>query len=120
ISFKKNSRLDADYKSTTWKELLGLLLDDRWRYLAHYNKRNNVESTFSRIKSKFGSALRSTHKRAQVNEALAKVLCHNLCVLIHAMYELGLKPKFEGVINPDALARACPAKPEPIAAGRVV
>ncbi len=27
------------------------------------------------------------------NEVLAKVLCHNLCCLIHAMYELKIDPK---------------------------
>ena len=29
---------------------------------------------------------------AQVNELLCKVLCHNLCVLIQSMYELGIEP----------------------------
>ena len=28
------------------------------------------------------------------NEALAKVLCHNVVVLIHEMYELGIDPVF--------------------------
>ena len=31
---------------------------------------------------------------AQVNETLAKVLCHNLVVLIHEMYKLGIDPVF--------------------------
>jgi hypothetical protein len=39
--------------------------------------------------------LRNKTKRAQqINEALLKVLCHNIVVLIQAMYELNLKPKF--------------------------
>lgn len=29
------------------------------------------------------------------NEVLAKILCHNLVVLIHEMYELGIAPIFE-------------------------
>ena len=29
-----------------------------------------------------------------VNEALCKILCHNLVVLIHEMYELGIDPVF--------------------------
>lgn len=33
---------------------------------------------------------------AMVNEALAKVLCHNLVVLIHEMYEIGVEPSFWG------------------------
>jgi hypothetical protein len=46
------------------------------------------------IKSKFGDALRSRTKRAQINEALCKILCHNICCLIQSMFELNLKPKF--------------------------
>jgi len=46
------------------------------------------------IKAKFGDALRSKTERAQINEALCKVLCHNICCLIQSMYELNLKPKF--------------------------
>jgi hypothetical protein len=38
--------------------------------------------------------LRSKTRTAQINEALCKVLCHNICCLIQSMVELGLKPKF--------------------------
>ena len=34
------------------------------------------------------------------NEALAKLLCHNLCCLISAWYELGIEPVF-GQARPD-------------------
>ncbi len=47
------------------------------------------------IKRKFGDFLRSKTDTAMVNEALAKVLCHNLVVLIHELYELGVAPTFE-------------------------
>lgn len=30
----------------------------------------------------------------QVNEVLARVLCHNICVLIRTMHELGIEPIF--------------------------
>ena len=63
-------------------------------FMQHYHKRSNVESTFSMIKAKFGDSLRSKTDRAQTNEALCKVLCHNICCLIQAMHELNLKPKF--------------------------
>jgi hypothetical protein len=46
------------------------------------------------IKTKFGDALRSKTRTAQINEALCKVLCHNICCLIESMYELNLRPKF--------------------------
>ena len=46
------------------------------------------------IKSKFGDALRSKTRTAQINEALCYILCHNLCVLIQSMHELNLKLRF--------------------------
>ncbi len=63
-------------------------------YLEHYHKRSNVESTFSMIKAKFGDALRSKTDAALINEALAKILCHNVCVVIQSMYELGIEATF--------------------------
>ena len=36
---------------------------------------------------------------AMVNEVAAKVLCHNLVVLIHEMYKLGIAPLFEAGSN---------------------
>jgi hypothetical protein len=46
------------------------------------------------IKTKFGSSVRAKSPTAQVNEVLCKVLCHNICVLIQSIYELGLEPTF--------------------------
>ena len=47
------------------------------------------------IKSKFGDALRSKSDVGQMNEVLCKVICHNLCVLISAIHEIGLPvPEF--------------------------
>src|SRR6266852_2875459 len=62
----------------------------REEFLKHYHPRSNVESTFSMIKRKFGDSVRSKTDTAMVNEALAKILCHNLTCLISAMYELGI------------------------------
>jgi hypothetical protein len=36
----------------------------------------------------------SAAETAQVNEALAKFLAHNLCVIIQSMYELNITPEF--------------------------
>jgi len=63
-------------------------------FLAHYHQRSNVESTVMMIKTKFGDSLKSKSDTAQKNETLAKVLCHNICCLISAFYELGIDPKF--------------------------
>ena len=44
---------------------------------------------------KVGDSLRAKTYRGQVNEVLLKCLCNNICVLIHAMHELGLTPALE-------------------------
>jgi transposase len=66
----------------------------REEFMSHYHKRSNIESTNSMIKRKFGDSIRSKTDVAMVNETLCKLLCHNLVVLIHEMYELGIEPVF--------------------------
>jgi hypothetical protein len=46
------------------------------------------------IKAKFGERLRSKTETAQINEALCKVLAHNLCCVIQSFYELGIEASF--------------------------
>jgi transposase len=67
---------------------------NREDFLAHYHRRSNIESTVMMIKSKFGDAVRSKSEVAAKNEVLAKVLCHNICCNISAIYELGIQPVF--------------------------
>ena len=49
-------------------------------------------AAYSMMKSKFGDSLRSKSGVGQVNEALCKVLTHNVCVLVNAIHELGIEP----------------------------
>lgn len=120
IAFKSNYPTDANYKSTIWKRMLSMFRHEHGRFMGHYNKRNNVETVFSMLKANFGDYVRGRDERAQINEALAKVLCHNLCVLIQSIYELGLEPKFDAVVRPEEEASKEPAKPEPVGEGRIV
>jgi hypothetical protein len=46
------------------------------------------------MKARFGDTLYSKSHEAQVNEVLAKVVAHNLCVLVQAHYELGIEADF--------------------------
>jgi hypothetical protein len=46
------------------------------------------------ITAKFGGHIRSKSETAQINELLCRILCHNICVLIRSIYELGVAPKF--------------------------
>ena len=41
-----------------------------------------------------GDAVRDKTETAQINEALCKVLAHNLCCLIQSIYELGIEATF--------------------------
>lgn len=77
-----------------WEQMFHYFQFRRAEFLQHYHKRSNVESTFSMMKRKFGDGLRSKTDIAMTNEALCKILCHNLVVLIHEMYELGIEPVF--------------------------
>jgi len=71
----------------------------RDEFLSHYHQRSNVESTFNMVKSKFDSRLRSKGDTAQENEALCKILCHNLCVLIQSIFEFGIAATFGAEIT---------------------
>src|SRR5438309_3018836 len=95
IAFKSNATGRSGFGA--WEKMFGYFMYRREEFLAHYHKRSNVETTFSMIKRKFGDSLRSKTETAQVNETLAKVLCHNLVVLIHEMYGLGIDPVFDGL-----------------------
>ncbi len=77
-----------------WARMFHYFQFRREEFLSHYHKRSNAESTVSMIKGKFGDALRSKSDAAMVNESLAKVVCHNIVVLIHEMHELGIDPVF--------------------------
>ena len=94
IPFKANSVGNNKGQSKLWKSMYHYYSYNAEHFMQNYHKRSNVESTFHMIKSKFGDKLRSRTQRAQINEALCKVLCHNICCLIQSMYELNLKPKF--------------------------
>jgi transposase len=97
IPFKSNSVPQSNYtpKSELWTRMYHFYALNRAEFLQHYHKRSNIETTFHMIKSKFGQRLRSRTLTAQINEALCKVLCHNLCVVIQSVHELGIETNFE-------------------------
>ena len=67
---------------------------NREEFLQHYHRRSSVESVFSMVKAKFGDSIRYKSDTGQVNEALCKILAHNVCVLIHATHSLGVDASF--------------------------
>jgi len=91
IPFKSNTTGEGP---ELWRRMWHFYQFNRQEFLSHYHKRSNVETVFSMIKAKFGGSVRSKKPIAQVNEILCKVICHNLCVLIQSIYELGIEPTF--------------------------
>jgi transposase len=77
-----------------WEKMFHYFAFNRQEFLGHYHKRSNVESTFSMIKAKFRDHVRSKTNTAMTNEVLCKILCHNICCVIQAMYELDIEPTF--------------------------
>ena len=50
--------------------------------------------------------VRITAEHFRINEVLMKVLCHNICVLIRAMYALGITPVFDQTFASSAVSDA--------------
>jgi transposase len=94
IPFKKSANPPND--GSLWAKLFNYFQMHRDEFMGRYHCRSNVESTFSMIKRKFGDAVRSKTDMAMKNEVLAKLVCHNLCCIIHEMHESGVDPTFWG------------------------
>jgi len=89
IPYKSNSSGKSG-GSMAWRKMYLQYQLHREEFMAHYHKRSNVESTFSMLKRKFSNKLMMKKEVGKTNEALAKVLCHNICVLIHEFYDSGI------------------------------
>lgn len=90
IPFKSNSK--PGNNGALWERLYHFFHLNRPAFLEHYHKRSNVETTFHMVKAKFGPAVRAKAPAAMVNEVLLKLLCHNIAVLVQAVYDLGIDP----------------------------
>ncbi len=80
--------------SEMWRKMWLYYEYKREDFDRHYHQRSNVETLFAMIKMKFGGSVRSKDEIAQANELYLKYLCHNICVLISSIYELGIQPEF--------------------------
>lgn len=96
IAFKSNA---TGAVGGLFQKMFHMYSYKREEFLTHYHKRSNSESTFSMVKAKFGGRLRSKGDTAQENEALCKVLCHNICCLIQSMFEFGIEPNLANSIS---------------------
>src|SRR5215210_108694 len=100
VPFKKNTLEPTPEEEPIWARMYYYFMYNRLAFMEHYHMRSNIESAFSMIKGKFGDSVRSKSDTGQVNEALCKVLCHNICVLIHAIHALDIEPNFSAEFQP--------------------
>jgi len=88
IPFKKNQtgkgRRQGD--SFTYKQLFNFFQKHREDFMKIYHRRSNIESCFSMIKRKFGNNVKCKKETSQDNEILARVLAHNICVLVQELF----------------------------------
>ena len=92
--FKSNTVRPPAGDNSPWARMYHRFMSDHEEWARHYHQRSNVEAVFSTMKRLFGDSLDSRNIVAQANEILCRVLAHNLIVIIHAMYERSLEPKF--------------------------
>lgn len=92
IPFKSTTVVPTE--DSVWGRMYHWIALNRDTFLTNYHKRSNVESAFSMIKAKFGGSVRGKCETSQRNEVLAKVVCHNLSVLVHAHRSYGVQPQF--------------------------
>jgi len=105
IPFIKSVRETLEDKLPIWNAMFRFFRDHKDEYMKHYHKRSNAESVFSMMKRKFGSYVRGKSSISQENEVLCKALCHNICVLIQEMFELGIKVDFHEVASPELMCK---------------
>lgn len=106
IPFKINAAINK--KSRAWSEHLTKFHFEQDKFLPHYHRRSNVETTIGMLKQKFGAKVASKRPIAQMNEVLAKCLCHNLACLVKAIFVSGLAPQFWADATPTALTLVQP------------
>lgn len=94
IKSKRNVHVPQRGIKTPWAMMLRMWKNHQMFFARHYNRRQNVEATFSMIKKRFGDFCRSKKPQSQQNEILAKVCCHNAVCLAEALLSYDLKKGF--------------------------
>jgi len=93
IPFKKNAK-GTSMGAKIWNKMYKYFKNNKEDFLKHYHQRSNSESGFYMIKSRFGEFVKTRTDLSQNNEILAKILCHNICVLIQEIYLSNLEVDF--------------------------
>lgn len=93
IPFKENTK-PRSRGHGIWNKMWWIFFRQQENFLEHYHQRSNVESMISMMKRKLTDKLRGTSLASQSNEIYCMTLVHNLIVIIHEMYELGIDTDF--------------------------
>lgn len=90
IPFKRNAKSQAR-RVQGWNSLFHYFKKNNEEFMQRYHQRSNAESGFSMIKARFNPYVRARNIVGQTNEILAKIVAHNLCVLIQEMFLSNVK-----------------------------
>lgn len=85
IPFKKNVTGKAK-GAMIWHKMYRMFHENPIEFGEHYHLRNNAETVFSMIERRFGKFVFNKDTTAQMNEALCKILCLNLVILIQELF----------------------------------
>ncbi len=92
--FKPNS-IGTSKGSREWARKYHQFQLKREEFDHEYHLRSNVEAVFSAVKRKLREPLFSKNVVSQFNELLAKLLAHNIGIVIHEMHEHGIDPEVD-------------------------
>ncbi len=94
IKGKKNVYVPNKTARSSWGIMLRLWKKHQMYFSEHYNRRQNVESTFSALKRKYGDFCRSKKLDSQNAEILSKIVCFNASILAETLLLYDLKIPF--------------------------
>lgn len=94
IPFKSNVTGKRAGGSMIWTEMYNFFKQNNELFMKKYHLRSNAEAGFFMIKQRFGDLTNCRKETSAKNEVLVKILCHNLCVLVQEIFNLGIDFNF--------------------------
>lgn len=75
-----------------WRRMVRLWRENPDLFNKEYHLRSRVENVFSMMKTTLLDGINSKTYTSQNNELLIRIICHNLSVIIEAIFKFGLNP----------------------------
>ena len=86
---KKNTKRAAKGYAA-WYRMIKLWQEKPELFKKQYYLRSKVEGVFSMMKTTLLDGISSKTETAQINELLIRIICHNLAVIIEAIFKWGI------------------------------